>query len=160
MRPKLRVAELAYRVPKDQTPVGALVTMLSTAARVITGTAFLALGLDVVRDVGGRPQIAADMLASLRRVLPIPADDTLVVRSNGAVQVGAGALLALGIQPRISALALAGSLVPTTLAGHPFWKLDDPVQRKQQQIQFTKNLAMLGGLLYGVAGGPAQDRVG
>jgi putative oxidoreductase len=132
--------------------------MLSVAARVITGTTYLALGLDVVRDVGGRPRVAADMLSAVRRVLPLPADDTLVVRANGAVQAGAGALLAAGIQPRLSALALAGSLVPTTLAGHPFWTLEDRAQRKQQQVQFTKNLAMLGGLLYAVAGGPPPHR--
>jgi uncharacterized membrane protein YphA (DoxX/SURF4 family) len=134
--------------------------MLRFTARVITGTTYLVLGLDVVRDVGGRPELAADMLASVRRVLPLPADDTLVVRANGAVQAGAGALLAAGIQPRLSALALAGSLLPTTLAGHPFWTFEDPAQRKQQQIQFTKNLAMLGGLLYAVAGGPGRGRAG
>lgn len=132
--------------------------MLGVAARVITGTTYLVLGLDVVRDVGGRPQIAADTLAAVRRVLPLPADDAFVVRANGVVQAGAGGLLAAGIQPRLSALALAGSLVPTTLAGHAFWAVDDPVQRKQQQVQFTKNLAMLGGLLYAVAGGPSRHR--
>jgi putative oxidoreductase len=132
--------------------------ILRLVARVITGTTYLALGMDVVRDVGGRPHVAADVLATVRKVLPLPADDALVVRANGAVQAGAGALLAVGIQPRLSALALAGSLVPTTLAGHPFWAFDDPAQRKQQQIQFTKNLAMLGGLLYAVAGGPGRVR--
>src|SRR4029079_4664528 len=124
--------------------------LLSVAARIITGSTYLVLGLDVVRDVGGRPQTAAGMLTGIRRVLPLPADDALVVRSNGAVQAGAGALLAAGVRPRLSALALAGSLVPTTLAGHPFWTFEDPAQRKQQQFQFTKNLAMLGGLLYAV----------
>lgn len=132
--------------------------VLSTTARVITGGTYVALGLDAVRDVGSRPQVAADLLASLRRVLPIPADDALVVRANGAVQVGAGALLVLGVQPRISALTLAVSLAPTTLAGHPFWTVEDAAQRKQQRVQFTKNLAMLGGLLYAVAWRPAQGR--
>jgi putative oxidoreductase len=68
------------------------------------------------------------------------------------VQAGAGALLAVGVLPRLSALALAGSLVPTTLAGHAFWTFEDPALRKQQQIQFAKNVAMLAGLLYAVAG--------
>jgi hypothetical protein len=40
----------------------------------------------------GSPQIAADMLAAIRRVLPLPADDTLVARADGAIQAGAGAL--------------------------------------------------------------------
>jgi hypothetical protein len=32
------------------------------------------------------------MLAAIRRVLPLPADDTLVARADGAIQAGAGAL--------------------------------------------------------------------
>ena len=46
-----------------------------------------------------------------------------------------------------SALALAGSLVPTTLAGHRFWEEEDDAARAQQTVQFLKNLAMFGGLL-------------
>ena len=126
--------------------------MLRVGARVITGSTYLAFGLDVLRDAGGRPQVAANILAAIRRVVPLPADDTLVVRANGAVQAGAGALLAVGVLPRLSALALAGSLVPTTLAGHAFWTFEDPALRKQQQIQFAKNVAMLAGLLYALAG--------
>jgi uncharacterized membrane protein YphA (DoxX/SURF4 family) len=49
--------------------------------------------------------------------------------------------------PRLSATVLAGSMVPTSLAGHAFWKIDDPVMRKTQRVQFLKNLAMIGGLL-------------
>jgi putative oxidoreductase len=94
----------------------------------------------------------------MRRVLPLPADDTLVVRANGAVQAGAGALLAVGILPRLSALALVGSLVPTTLGGHAFWTVEDPASRKQQQVQFIKNLAMLGGLVYAVSAGRETRR--
>lgn len=37
-------------------------------------------------------------------------------------------------------------MVPTTLVGHPFWK-EKGQARIAQKIQFTKNLAMLGGLL-------------
>jgi putative oxidoreductase len=132
-------------------------SMLRVAARIVTGSTYLALGLDVLRDAGGRPQIAADTLAAIRRVVPLPADDTLIVRANGAVQATAGAMLAVGVLPRLSALALVGSLVPTTLAGHAFWTIEDKKLRKQQQTQFIKNLAMLGGLLYAVAGG-LEDR--
>jgi len=64
--------------------------------------------------------------------------------------VGAGSLLALGVFPRLSALALAGSLIPTTLAGHSYWGIEDPATRKVQRIQFHKNMAMLGGLLLAV----------
>jgi len=82
--------------------------------------------------------------------LPLPADDELIVRGNGAVQVAGGALLALGMAPRLAAVALAGSLIPTTLAGHAFWNVEDPAARKMQRVQFHKNMAMIGGLLFAV----------
>ena len=59
----------------------------------------------------------------------------------------AGLALATGRLPRLSSLILAGTLVPTTLAGHRFWEKSDSGERQAQQIQFTKNLSMLGGLL-------------
>ena len=42
---------------------------------------------------------------------------------------------------------LAGSLVPTTLAGHRFWEEQDKTQRANQLIHFVKNVSMFGGLL-------------
>ena len=69
------------------------------------------------------------------------------VKVNAAVQVVAGTLLTLNKFPRIAALALAGSLIPTTLAGHRFWEEDDPTRKVGQQIHFFKNASMLGGLL-------------
>ena len=59
--------------------------------------------------------------------------------------------LALGVFARPASLALAASLVPTTLAGHAFWQETDPAAKAQQRIQFLKNLAMLGGLLLAAA---------
>jgi putative oxidoreductase len=56
-----------------------------------------------------------------------------------------------GEDARLAALALAGSLIPTTLAGHAYWEHDDPTARKLQRIQFHKNMAMIGGLLFAVA---------
>jgi putative oxidoreductase len=38
-------------------------------------------------------------------------------------------------------------MIPTTLAAHRFWTVEDPGLRKQQQVQFHKNMAMIGGLL-------------
>lgn len=72
---------------------------------------------------------------------------TTVVQVDGAVKVAAGTALALGRIPRISALALAVGLVPTTLSAHRFWELEDPQQRQAQQTQFIKNVSLFGGLL-------------
>ena len=78
--------------------------------------------------------------------LDIPDPET-AAKANGAAMVFAGSAIALNIWPRIAALALAFSLIPTTLAGHPFWKEQDPQQRQQQSIHFEKNLGLFGGLI-------------
>ena len=127
---------------------------LRPAARALTGSTYVLLGFDALREPGGRVDQAAPVLASIRKVAPLPEDDELVVRANAAVMVASGTLLALGIAPRLSALALACSLIPTTLAGHSYWAIEDPAVRKQQRIQFHKNMAMLGGLLLAVIDEP------
>jgi putative oxidoreductase len=127
---------------------------LRAAARVLTGSTYALLGFDALREPGGRVDQAAAVLAGVRKMVPLPADDELVVRGNAAVQVLGGTLLALGFTQRLSALALAGSLIPTTLAGHAYWTLEDPAARKLQRIQFHKNMAMIGGLLFAVLDQP------
>jgi putative oxidoreductase len=81
------------------------------------------------------------------RVPQLPDQTEQAVRINGAVQVVAGSLLALGRLPRLSAFALAATLVPTTFAGHRFWEAEDKQEKMQQRIHFLKNVSMLGGLL-------------
>ncbi len=125
------------------TPVRAL-------ARVLTGPTYALLGFDAFRAPAGRVDMAGPVLAALRRVVPLPGDDQLVVRGNAAMQVVAGSLLAAGAAQRISAVALVGSLIPTTLAGHRFWSAHDPAVRAVQRIQFHKNMAMIGGLFFAV----------
>ena len=127
---------------------------LRPAAHFLAGSTYALLGLDALREPGRRVDQAAPVLAAIRKWVPLPEDDELVVRGNAAVMVAGGTLLALGIAPRLSALALAGSLIPTTLAGHSYWAIEDPAARKQQRIQFHKNLAMLGGLLLAVIDEP------
>ena len=131
-----------------------LLAPLRPAAQFLTGSTYALLGLDALREPGGRVDQAAPVLAAIRKWVPLPEVDELVVRGNAAVMVAGGTLLALGIAPRLSALALAGSLIPTTLAGHSYWAIEDPVARKQQRIQFHKNMAMLGGLLLAVIDEP------
>jgi putative oxidoreductase len=57
------------------------------------------------------------------------------------------------VLPRAAATGLIASLVPTTLAGHRFWEIDDPKQKSMQLTQFLKNLGLIGGLLLVLAAG-------
>jgi uncharacterized membrane protein YphA (DoxX/SURF4 family) len=80
----------------------------------------------------------------------LPTDPRALVRAHGAVQVAAGLMLATGRLTRPAAAVLAGTLVPSTLAGHPFWTEQDAARRATDQTQFFKNVGLLGGLLLAV----------
>lgn len=122
-------------------------SLLQTAGRMLTAPIFITGGLSAVKDPAGKAAMAESTLDSIREYVPgLPDDNELLVRTNGGVQILAGATLLLGIKPRLSALALAGSLIPTTLAGHSFWEMEGG-DAKAHQTQFSKNLAALGGLL-------------
>jgi putative oxidoreductase len=87
------------------------------------------------------------MLEKAAPQLKLPEDTVTLVRINAVAQIVAAAALARGRAPRLSSTVLAASLLPTTAAGHQFWKESDPEARTNQQIHFFKNLSMLGGLL-------------
>ncbi|HEY9287077.1 MAG TPA: DoxX family protein [Candidatus Dormibacteraeota bacterium] len=119
-----------------------------TLARPLLGAIFVVSGLDVLAHPEGRAKAAKPVVDSIAGVIPfVPADPVTAVTVNALVHVGAGTMLAAGILPRLSALALATSMVPTTMAGHRFWEHDDPSQRAQQRVHFLKNTAIMGGLL-------------
>ena len=83
-------------------------------------------------------------------VLDVAGED--LVRLNGAGMALAGGALALGIAPRLSAAALIGLLVPTTIVGHPFWKIEDEAKRRAAVSGALSNAAIVGGLLLVAAG--------
>ncbi|MFI1968070.1 DoxX family protein [Streptomyces cinnamoneus] len=135
--------------------------VLRRLARPLLASAFVTSGVQTLQH----PEAVAPMaervaLAIADHVPGLPHDAVALVRVNGAVHVGAGVLLALGAFPRLAALALAGSLVPTTLAGHAYWQEDDPAKRMQQRIHFFKNLSMLGGLLIAAADTAGRPSLG
>jgi uncharacterized membrane protein YphA (DoxX/SURF4 family) len=123
-------------------------TVVRRFARPLLSTMFVTGGLDSVRHPASKVAAAEGVAPPIARRVPyLPEDPESLVRLNGAVQVVAGSMLALGRFPRLSAALLAGSLVPTTLAGHRFWEEQDETKRAQQRIHFFKNMSMLGGLI-------------
>ncbi len=123
-------------------------SILRACARPMLASMFLYGGANALRDPGAVAPAAEPVVHALADRLPgVPHDVRTAVRLNGAVQVAAGALLATGRVPRLAALALAGTLLPVTWAGHRFWAAEDEQERAQQRIHFLKNVSMLGGLL-------------
>jgi uncharacterized membrane protein YphA (DoxX/SURF4 family) len=76
----------------------------------------------------------------------LPTDARTLIRVNAAVNLVGGLLLASGRLSRPAAGLLAANLVPTTLAGHPFWAMPKE-ERRPHQVNFMKNLGLMGGLL-------------
>jgi uncharacterized membrane protein YphA (DoxX/SURF4 family) len=122
--------------------------MVRTIARPLLAGVFIAGGMDVLKNPEPRAKVAKPVVDRVASVVSLaPSDPVTAVKLNAMVQVGAGGLLAAGIMSRLAALALATSIVPTTLAAHRFWEIEDPTQRSMQRTQFLKNSAILGGLL-------------
>ncbi|CAL9272264.1 MULTISPECIES: DoxX family protein [Streptomyces] len=123
-------------------------SLLRIAGRPMLASMFVAGGLQSLR----RPEDVAPAAEPIvrpvtDRVSVLPDSTEKLVRLNGAVHVVGGLMLGLGRCPRLAALALAATLVPTTLAAHRYWDAQDPGERAQQRIHFLKNLSMMGGLL-------------
>jgi uncharacterized membrane protein YphA (DoxX/SURF4 family) len=131
-------------------------------ARPLLAAIFIASGIDTLRNPKPKVQLAEPFVRksvdAVGSSLPsgVPTDPATLVKIDAAVKVGAGLTLALGKLPRLSAFALAVSLVPTSLAAHAFWEHEDPEERATQQTHFLKNLGLIGGLLLVTADrGPA-----
>ena len=58
-----------------------------------------------------------------------------------------GVLVLIGYRARLGAILLLLFFIPITIFFHQFWFLEG-IKRELQMIMFTKNIAILGGLLY------------
>ena len=119
---------------------------IRTFARTLLAGIFVVSGWEALQDPRTGEQIAEEAVP-LADKAGLPTDPARMVKLNGAVQFGAGVLMMAGWMPRLAALALAASLVPTTYAAHRFWEIDDPADRRTQLLQALKNGSILGGLL-------------
>ncbi|MDQ3738670.1 MAG: DoxX family protein [Actinomycetota bacterium] len=110
---------------------------------------FIVGGIDALRNPIERGKTAehvVDPVGERLRDTSLPDERESLVKLNAGVQIVGGVMLATNIFSRTAALALTASLVPTTLGGHAFWKVQGD-ERAMQMTQFLKNLAIGGGLL-------------
>jgi len=111
--------------------------VLLLTARVLTGGAFLILG---IRNIGNHA-----MLAELMRTrgVPLPA---LSATAGIAMQIGFGGLMITGIAQVVAALGLAVFAITATAIAH--WPFDKEGAERQENITACLgNAIMLGGLL-------------
>ena len=89
--------------------------------------------------------------------LGFPAPEAMVVLAI-IIQLGGGALLAIGWKTRWAGWLLVAYVVIATLMAHRYWEYD-AAQYVAQMTNFFKNLAIIGGLLYIAAFGPGRYSV-
>jgi putative oxidoreductase len=69
------------------------------------------------------------------------------VPATGAMLLAGGASIISGIKPRQGLAAIVGFLLPVTFQMHRFWEEQDPSQRMNELVNFSKNLALVGAAL-------------
>lgn len=122
-------------------------SVLRALARPLLAATFISGGLEAFREPRSKVPSAEALVSPVVAAIPQLDSVEQVVRLDAAVKVLAGTLFAVGRFPRLSATALAVSLVPTTVSAHRFWEEADPARRRTQQLHFLKNAGLLGGLL-------------
>jgi uncharacterized membrane protein YphA (DoxX/SURF4 family) len=106
--------------------------------RLIFGGFFLYNGINHLKE---RRQ-----LSQYAQSKNVPKPD-LAVSGSGIALIAGGASVLLGIKPKLGTLAIIGFLAGVSPTMHNFWKVEDPAQRMNDMINFSKNMALLGAAL-------------
>ena len=104
--------------------------------RLLFGGYFLYSGINHFKERNMLSQYAAS------KKVPMP---DVAVSVTGAALVIGGASILLGVKPKLGAAAIIGFLAVVSPVMHDFWRIQDPNQRMNEMINFTKNMALLGG---------------
>lgn len=72
---------------------------------------------------------------------------SLAVPVSGVIAFLGGLSILLGYKARLGAWFIVLFLIPVTIMIHNFWAIADPMQAQMQQVNFMKNLSMLGAAL-------------
>ncbi|MGI8457960.1 MAG: DoxX family protein [Propionibacteriaceae bacterium] len=132
-------------------------TLIRAVGRTMLASYFIASGIKAVRKpslyVTEAEPVTDKIVPALKKYAPaqvasyIPEDTATLVRINGVVQVAGGAMLATGKGRRLGSWLLACSLVPATVARHPFWTETDSEAKSTERAAFLKNVSLLGGVI-------------
>ncbi len=106
--------------------------------RALLGGFFLYNGINHFQQLEGLAQYAK------AKNVPLP---KAAVAASGALLLVGGASLITGLKPKLGTAAIMGFLLGVSPAIHDFWKHEDPQQRQNEMIHFSKNMALLGATL-------------
>lgn len=125
-------------------------TILRRLARPLLAAAFVDQGVQLARQAPEHAQTWSPVVDKVREPLKLgDRDVATLVRVDGAAMALSGVLFGLGRLPRASALVMAASMAPSTVAEHAFWKAQGD-ERKTQRTLFLKDLGLVGAALVSV----------
>ncbi len=71
----------------------------------------------------------------------------IAVLGSGVLLLVGGLSILTGYYPPIGILALVIFFLPVTFIMHAYWKIQDPMMRTIEMVNFMKNLALMGSAL-------------
>jgi len=75
----------------------------------------------------------------------------LAVLGTGVMLIVGGLSLLTGVKPKLGAGLVTGFLAGVTPQMHDYWNASDQMQRMNDMVNFTKNLALIGGAAFAAA---------
>lgn len=120
--------------------------ILSLVGRIMLAVIFIWSGLGKLVE----PSMAAGAIAAKG----LPASHALAILC-GLIELAGGLLVLFGFLTHWASLILFLYMIPVTFVVHDFWVANGPA-RTTQEINFMKNLAIMGGLLTLFEAGPGS----
>ncbi|RFS84967.1 DoxX family membrane protein [Actinomadura spongiicola] len=120
----------------------------TTLARPFVAAPYIMNGLDALRDPRERAERVGPAVKPVAdRIDWLPKDPESLVRMQGALSLGTGALLLTGRFRRLTTLLMAAQLVPVLATEHRYWTEDDAERRADERSHLLKNAGLFGALL-------------
>jgi putative oxidoreductase len=133
-------AQSVISAASKESPMNSLQRYVLALSRVLVSIIFLLNGLGIINQMGAaKKPIEHGAPASL-----VP----FFMLGARTIEVAAGFSLAFGIYPRLAAVAILAFLLPATFTAHAFWQVAGTAAFTLQLLNFLKNTAMVGGLLF------------
>ncbi|CAN5909726.1 DoxX family protein [soil metagenome] len=113
-------------------------TLLLMIGRLIFGGVFVMSGINHFTNLEMMTGYAGS------KNVPFP---KIAVQVSGAMLLAGGLSVILGLFPILGLWILILFLAPTSILMHNFWAISDAQQRMAEQVNFLKNLALIGASL-------------
>jgi putative oxidoreductase len=120
-----------------------IMEIILLVGRILFGGFFIMSALNHFQNLG--------MMSGYAKSKNVPSP-RLAVMGTGVMLLVGGVSVLLGILPIVGLTVLILFLLSTLVTMHDFWNLKDPQQRAAEQVNFLKNVALIGAslaLMYG-----------